>query len=55
MRLHNEIKTVEIGGHPVRVGRLTMAAACEIETYLETLESPFERFDVSAAGYRAGH
>ena len=24
-----------------------MAAACEIETYLETLESPFERFDVS--------
>jgi hypothetical protein len=48
MRLHNEIKTVEIGGHPVRIGRLTMAAACEIETYLETLESPFERFDVSA-------
>jgi len=45
--LHNEVKTVEIGGQPVRIGRLTMAAACEIESYLETLESPFERFDVS--------
>jgi hypothetical protein len=48
MRLHNEIKTVEIGGQPVRIGRLTMAAACEIESYLETLESPMDRFDIYA-------
>jgi hypothetical protein len=45
VKLHNDIQTVEIGGHPVRVGRLTVAAACEIESYLETLESPLEFID----------
>jgi hypothetical protein len=50
LKLHNEIKTVEIGGHPVRVGRLTVAAACEIEAYLETLETPLEFIDSKILG-----
>ncbi len=45
LKLHNEIKTVEIGGHPVRAGRLTVAAACEIEAFLQTLESPLQFID----------
>lgn len=42
LKLHNEIKTVEIGGQLVKVGRLTVGAACEIEAYLEALETPLE-------------
>jgi len=45
LKLHNEIKTVEIGGQLVKIGRLTVGAACEIEAYLETLETPLEFLD----------
>lgn len=47
MKLHNEIKTVEIAGTPVRVGALTIGAAIEIESYLSTLKTPFERVESS--------
>jgi Ni,Fe-hydrogenase III component G len=45
LKLDNRIKTLEIGGHTVKVGKLTMAAAVEIESYLETLESPLEKME----------
>jgi hypothetical protein len=41
---------VEIGGHPVRAGRLTVAAACEIESFLQTLESPIQFLESRVLG-----
>ena len=47
MKLDNPVTTIEIGGEPVRVGKLTIGAACEIEAYLETLETPLEKIEKS--------
>lgn len=47
MKLDNLIVTYDIGGEPCRVGKLTIGAACEIERYLATLETPLEKIERS--------
>ena len=47
LKLHNPIQTVDIGGETVRIGKLTLAAAIEIESHLADLPTPLERLEKS--------
>lgn len=42
MKLDTRTTTIEIGGETVKVGKLTLGAAIEIEAYLQTIDTPLE-------------
>ena len=47
MKLHNPLKTHEIGGRSFQFGRLTIGMGVEIEAYLKTLPTQLEQIETS--------
>jgi hypothetical protein len=43
----NPVKTIEIGGESVRVGKLTIGMAVDLESYLRTVPSKLESIEAS--------